>query len=296
MTETAVQTNQNQSKSQIFSIADYGRIVRALPKSVISLAEKILLLALADHFGKNGKIYPSNEKLENETALASKTILNCLSSLKKKKLINYPRQYNKNRRYIQLFDPESKALLVPQLSLVGDSTIPGGGYSINKNVPGERIKEQQQTSKKPKPKRPEKKRVVVPLFDPKIEKILSEYSHFKIDRTWIKNSFEKYKDKQTVQNILSIFDESKNKDNPTGFIRAALDRGWVFDSKKQQSLNGFSSGLGKPVKPRKYTAIEEQVIKFLRSLSLEVMKNYAGMDTEEITQTKEFKEFYETKD
>lgn len=144
MTTLVANTSKTSPKIEIFDVFAYNRTIRSIPKNILSFAEKMILWDLSDRFGNNGEIYPSNSKIQEATALEPKTVLNCMSSLKRKKFIWYKKQHNSNRRYIQIFDPVYASkydpknhpipppLLVPRLSLVRDSTIPGQGYSYNR--------------------------------------------------------------------------------------------------------------------------------------------------------------------
>lgn len=156
-----------QSTAQIFNVFNFNRIVRRTEKKILSLPQKIILLDLADRFGKNGKVYPSNLQIAEATALPVKTVLNCLSDLKSKRFIFYEKQHNRNRRYISLFDPQAAIenyqngidqyadQLVPRLSLVGDSTIPDQGQLLirteQKNVPTTPLTPLQTDPPKPPP-------------------------------------------------------------------------------------------------------------------------------------------------
>lgn len=95
---------------------------------------------------------------------------------------------------------------------------------------------------------------VVVSFDERIEKILEDRSD--IQREWIKNSL-KIKG-QTVENIILAIKKSNDKDNPTAFIRSALEKGWKFDSKKRQSLTQSQSDSNRPINPRSEKEIQEQ--------------------------------------
>ncbi|MGW8300441.1 MAG: hypothetical protein ACWGNO_00150 [Desulfobacterales bacterium] len=69
---------------------------------------------------------------------------------------------------------------------------------------------------------------VVVFFDEKIEKQLEKRPD--IERKWIADSLKLKK--QTVENILLAIEKSEIKENPIGFIRNALEKGWIF-SKSQ---------------------------------------------------------------
>lgn len=235
MIKSAESTARNTPQTQIFDVFDYGKKIRSLHKKIISLPEKIVLWDLSDRFGNNGKIFPSNGEIAESTGLPSKTVMNCLSGLKSKKFLNYKKQHNKNRRYIDLFDPEIAvanlidgicqwgAKLIPKLSLVGDSTIPDQGVPYNRKEHKNRKKQQQP--------RPAVDCVVVPLFDSKIENALKDRPD--IQRKWIQQSLKLHS--QTVDNIVLAINESNIKDNPTGFIRNALEKCWEFDECKKKA-------------------------------------------------------------
>jgi len=134
--------DQEKESSKYFDIFQYGKQIRRINKKILSIPEKLILWELSDHFGNNGKIFPSNKAISEATELPPKTVLNCLSDLKSKKFINYPKQHNKNKRFISLYDPdvavtnyvaksdEYGLLLCPRLSLVRDTTIPGQGVPL----------------------------------------------------------------------------------------------------------------------------------------------------------------------
>lgn len=107
-------------------------------------------------------------------------------------------------------------------------------------------------------------------FDERIEKILEDRSD--IQREWIKNSL-KIKG-QTVENIVSWIKESGGKDNPTGFIRSALEKGWEFDSNKRQSLTPSSSDENQPFNQQKYMAIQEIKDKYFEELKHSFLKQF----------------------
>lgn len=134
--------DQEKESSKYFDIFQYGKQIRRINKKILSIPEKLILWELSDHFGNNGKIFPSNKAISEATELPPKTVLNCLSDLKSKKFINYPKQHNKNKRFISLYDPdvavtnyvaksdEYGLLLCPRLSLVRDTAIPGQGVPL----------------------------------------------------------------------------------------------------------------------------------------------------------------------
>lgn len=105
------------------------------------------------------------------------------------------------------------------------------------------------TQKQQQPKKP----VVVFLFDKKIESAIKDRPD--IERGWIEDSLKL--PNQSVENVLMAINKSETADNPTAFIRAALKKGWKFDTQKRQSLTKPSSDKNRAINQKKYMAIQE---------------------------------------
>lgn len=118
------------ANTKCFNVFEYSRAVRATKNKILSSTKKLILITLADHFRNDGEIFPTNQSISNETGLEIKTVKNKLSELKSEQYLDYQIQRNNRRRYIQLFDPITKNLLVPVVSPNRDTGVPKQGPPI----------------------------------------------------------------------------------------------------------------------------------------------------------------------
>ena len=234
LSNLAINLDNYRPKTAAFHVFEYGKKIRKICKQFLSLSEKLILWEISDHFGKNGKMIPSNAALAIATGMPVKTVMNKLSELKRKKFLYYDSQFNRRKRYIRLYCPETAAynlafkiddygpLLVPRLSLVRDTTIPNQGDSLI------RKEQEKRTTTTPKPpldpeiKPPEKDppnlSVVGSLFDDLKNRIADPVLQENFSRrTYVRLKNEKLSDGQ----IKTLIDEM----NAHADIKSC---GWMF--------------------------------------------------------------------
>ena len=93
------------------------------PKKIgITANEKSTLLALANRSDKNGKCFPSYERLSKDTGLSQRTIIRCILKLKKLNLISVKERFLSQGPKIQTSNEYTMTICLTRDDIKTDKT------------------------------------------------------------------------------------------------------------------------------------------------------------------------------
>ena len=98
------------SEIKPLSIFDYIREINKLPSNILTPAKFKILVEIAMRIGENGKTWPKNKELSENTAIKVSSIRVLLSQLKKENFINI--LSTNGKRMIYLCHPTEKKMLM----------------------------------------------------------------------------------------------------------------------------------------------------------------------------------------